>query len=142
MAGNPVIVVAMKGVIRSDQGLLLVKRAPKDETGAGVWEWPGGKLEFGEALSEGLHREILEETALDVTIDELLYATTFLTSPTRQVVLLTYKCQYCGGSVRLSEEHTDWRWVKPDELHGILAEDIWEDMSRYGVLGRIFFPLR
>ena len=127
------IVVAMKGIIRSPKGLLVVQRTPKDEVGAGTWEWPGGKLEFGETLVEGLRREIEEETGLTVTIGELLYATTFFTGPERQLVLLTYEAFHQGGEVRLSEEHTDWKWVQPDELPGILPAEIHHEMVRFGV---------
>lgn len=70
--------VVVKGVIVSEAKMLIVKRSAEDEIGAGTWEFPGGKIEFEEAIEAALIREVSEETGLSVTVDRLLYATTFL----------------------------------------------------------------
>ncbi|WP_342773918.1 NUDIX hydrolase [Mesobacillus subterraneus] len=116
------IVVVVKGVILHKGRVLLLRRSAEDVTGAGTWEKVGGKIEFGEELDEALAREILEETGLNVKVEKILYATTFKTNPTRQVVLLTYMCRSESASIRLSEEHSEYCWAKLDELKRLLLK--------------------
>ncbi|MEK4063828.1 MULTISPECIES: NUDIX hydrolase [unclassified Paenibacillus] len=121
------IIVAVKGVIVHGGRILLVRRAARDSVGAGTWECAGGKIEFGEDLEAALEREIYEETGLAVTVGNLLYATSFLTDPARQLVIITYLCRSTDHAVQLSEEHSDYKWCTRLELQrllpaGILAE--------------------
>ncbi|KNY25475.1 NUDIX hydrolase [Pseudobacteroides cellulosolvens] len=127
------IVVAVKGVIVNDGRVLIVKRASNDEIGAGTWECVGGKIEFGEELETALIREIKEEVGLNVTVEKLLYATTFKTSPTRQVVILTYLCRSEVTDVRLSVEHLEYLWATKDQLKQLLHQGILEDFEKNNV---------
>jgi len=63
-------IVGVGGVVFVDGRVLLIKR--RFEPLAGRWSLPGGALEVGETLAEGLAREMKEETGLDVKITELL----------------------------------------------------------------------
>lgn len=98
------IVPAVKGIIIHEQRLLIVRRAVAD-FGGGTWECPGGKINFGELPLDSLVREIKEETQLTVTPERLLYASSFLTHPDRQIILLMYVCSTNQTSVQLSAEH-------------------------------------
>jgi 8-oxo-dGTP pyrophosphatase MutT (NUDIX family) len=82
------IVVVLKGFILHKGKVLTVQRAHDDEVGGGTWELVGGQIHFGEDLEAALLREIQEEVGLDVTVERILYATTFQTHVTRQVVIL------------------------------------------------------
>ncbi|OQO98407.1 DNA mismatch repair protein MutT, partial [Geobacillus sp. 44B] len=104
------MVVVVKGLILYEGKVLIVQRAKDDEIGGGTWELVGGKVEFGEDLETALVREIKEEVGLDVTVEKILYAITFKTDPTRQVVILTYLCRSNNRDVVLSKEHIDYRW--------------------------------
>jgi len=95
------IINASKGLILRKGKALILQRSHYDDTFAGTWEFPGGKLEFGERLEDCLRREIREETRLEVEIERLLYANTFLTHPWRQVVVVTYLCRAEEGEVLL-----------------------------------------
>ena len=64
------IVVAVGAVIRRHDTVLLVQRGR--EPGAGQWSLPGGRVERGERLREGTHRELLEEIGVDATIGALI----------------------------------------------------------------------
>lgn len=72
------IVVVVKGVIENKGRVLILKRSGADEVAAGSWETVGGKIDFGEELEEALAREVKEEAGLKVSVEKLLFATTFL----------------------------------------------------------------
>lgn len=131
---NRNIIVAVKGVIINQGKILLVQRASADAVGGGTWECAGGKIEFGEGLEAALVREINEETGLAVTVDSLLYAASFLTDPARQVVIITYLCRSGEQAIRLSEEHTDYRWCTKAQLHRLLPPQILAEFAKYHVL--------
>ncbi|WP_150267166.1 NUDIX hydrolase [Paenibacillus tepidiphilus] len=128
-----IIIVAVKGVILHQGRILLVQRTSADAVGAGTWECAGGKIEFGESLEDALAREIKEETGLTVAVGELLYATSFLTDPSRQLVLITYLCRSVREEVRLSEEHSQYKWCTRREAERLLSSGILEDFTRSGV---------
>jgi ADP-ribose pyrophosphatase YjhB (NUDIX family) len=65
---HPIVGVGM--IVQKDNRIVLVKR--EREPGKGKWSIPGGMLELGERISEGVKREILEETGLIVEIDRLI----------------------------------------------------------------------
>ncbi|WP_409274562.1 NUDIX hydrolase [Neobacillus sp. SCS-31] len=127
------IVVAVKGIVANKGKVLIVKRSANDEAGGGTWECPGGKLDFGETLEIALAREIAEETGLEVAVGKLLFATTILTSPVRQVAILSYLCRTESDAVMLSAEHDDFCWADKDEVKGFLAPGIVSDFEKHGV---------
>lgn len=126
-------VVAVKGVIVHEGRALIVKRSDHDEVGAGTWECAGGKIEFGENLESALVREIEEEVGIDVAVEKILFATSFNTDPTRQVVILTYLCRPNHIKVALSEEHVDYKWATKEQLKALLTPDILQDFERHQV---------
>ncbi|MBN3555577.1 NUDIX domain-containing protein [Fictibacillus nanhaiensis] len=130
MNGESEIHVVVKGLIMHQDQFLIVKRSDEDEIGAGTWECPGGKIEFEEEIIQALIREINEETGLVISVDHILYATTFFTDPTRKVVLLTYLCQADTYEVQLSEEHSAYKWVTQEELKLHLPQTIIENLYK------------
>ena len=128
------IVTAVKGIVERNGRLLIVRRAGGDATGAGTWEQPGGKIDFGEHPEAALRREVKEETGLDVTVGNVAYVTSFLTSPVRQVVIIAYRCEAHSDDVTLSYEHSDYRWADRAELEALLPKGILADLKRCGAL--------
>lgn len=93
-----------------------------------------GNLHFGETFEEALKREYLEEVGLAITVKNLLFSTTFFTSNTRQIVLLSYLCESDEDHVVLSNEHEQYLWATKDELLTLLPKEILADFKQYGVL--------
>ncbi|MCL6602783.1 MAG: NUDIX domain-containing protein [Paenibacillus sp.] len=130
LANSRSLVVAVKGIILHEGKILLVQRAADDHIGARTWECAGGKIEFGEGLEDALAREIKEETGLTVSVGVILYATTFMTSSSRQVVILTYLCRTMQNTVQLSKEHIDYQWCTKDQLRELLLPQIISDFEK------------
>ena len=115
--------IATSGFILNSNGkFLIVKRAQDDDILPGFWELPGGKLDFGEDPEDGALREIKEETGLDVVIEFLLKAVSYIIEETgkseHHYVEVSYLCHIkdTHQEVTISHEHDDFRWIKFEEL--------------------------
>ena len=132
------IVVAVKGIIVHNNKVLIVQRSEDDEVGAGTWECVGGKIDYGENLEDALIREVKEEVNITITVDKLLYATTFKTSEHRQVVILTYSCTACDDMVVLSNEHKNYLWANKEQMMNLLSKPIVDSLNHNSVWAYIF----
>lgn len=130
--------VAVKGVILYQNKALILKRSNYDGVGAGTWECVGGKINFGEELEHALIRENKEDAGIDVIIDKLLYATSFKPVPSRQVIVITYKCKTDSDKVKLSEEHSEYLWADKKDFGQLLSDTIITDMLKYDAFSKIF----
>ena len=110
--GSGPVVVAAAVVIR--EGRVLLTRRAEGQHLAGMWEFPGGKLEEGESPEEALARECREECGIDVDVGEILDVTHHR-FPEKDVLLLFYRCRLHGGEVRHLQV-ADHAWVAPSEL--------------------------
>jgi 8-oxo-dGTP diphosphatase len=108
---QPVVVAA--AVIIRDGRVLLTRRADGQHL-AGMWEFPGGKLERGESPEEALLRECREECGIDVEVGEILNVAHHR-YPDKDVLLLFYRCLLRAGEVRHLQV-ADHAWVKPSDL--------------------------
>jgi 8-oxo-dGTP diphosphatase len=109
--------LAAKAFISNEKGeILLVKRDPNNIQAPGSWEIPGGRLEEGEDPKEGLKREVKEETGLEIEII-IPFSTRHFTRTNGQLIdLIIYYAKNKWGKVKLSEEHTEFEWVKLSNL--------------------------
>ena len=119
--GNPpksgLVVVAAALVDRD--GRLLVQQRPEGLSMAGLWEFPGGKIEPGETPEQALVRELAEELAIDVEqacLAPACFASDMLGE--RHLLLLLYVCRKWRGTP-VAQHATALRWVRPVELHGL-----------------------
>ena len=108
--------LTVRGVIKNDDGdILIVKRHPKSKTDPEMWELPGGKVESGEFFTDALVREIKEETNLDVSVGDFCEAIQNDYSHKRTVQIMMY-LENIEGEVKISDEHTDWKWATLEEI--------------------------
>jgi 8-oxo-dGTP diphosphatase len=105
-------IVAAAVVIESSR-VLLTQRAEGQHL-AGLWEFPGGKLEHGESPEQALVRECREECGIEIEVAEILDVT-FHRYPEKDVLLLFYRCSLVSGEVRHLQV-ADHAWVAPKEL--------------------------
>ena len=111
--------VAAHALVKNGDGKVLVlKRAECNDYMPLTWDIPGGTVEFGETVEEALVRELKEETGIDITPLQPIYAYTNLSQlPARQTIQLVYLCDYHGGDVHLNpEEHEDYAWIEYAEI--------------------------
>ena len=81
------------------------------------WEFPGGKMEIGEAPEEALKREIREELSTEISIDELL-CTVEYDYPKFHLTLHCYLCSLLQKTLYLNE-HEAARWLTKEELNNV-----------------------
>ena len=93
---------------------VLITRRPQDALLGGMWEFPGGKIQPGESLGEGLRREISEELGVLVRIGEPCGIYHHAYSHFR-VTLHAFQCELVSGTPAPLEA-SDLRWAAPEEL--------------------------
>lgn len=112
----PASVPGAQAVIERDRQVLLGRR--RNDPGAGRWDLPGGFLDEGEDALVALHREIREETGLEVEIVEFL-GTWNEAYWTRTVLCLTWRARVVGGEELAGDDLVELRWFRVDDRpHG------------------------
>ena len=102
--------VAAFALVTDDEDRVLMVR---NAIGPRVWNLPGGRIERNERPHEGVVREVLEETGLEVTVDRLAVVDAART----ESVVLTFRCSVVGGAARPGPgEIVLLRWTTDEEL--------------------------
>jgi 8-oxo-dGTP pyrophosphatase MutT (NUDIX family) len=105
---------------------LLLKRSKEKEFASGVWECVTGRVGQGEGFEDAPHREVYEETGVEVHIEFLIGTTHFSRGevrPYNELVGVIYCCSIADPSaVHISAEHSEYRWVTPHEASALLVD--------------------
>ncbi|MFA5840856.1 MAG: NUDIX domain-containing protein [Candidatus Paceibacterota bacterium] len=88
------------------------------------WDIAGGRINAGSSLIENLKREVIEEAGLEIIGEPKLITAQDIFKPDKHVVRLTY-AGFADGEVKLSEEHSDYKWASLEEVKNL------EPMDKY-----------
>ena len=94
--------------------LVLIGQRPENQSLAGQWEFPGGKIECGESPEEALERELQEELGIEAQVGELKLAATHSYGDIN-ILILFYEVRYWKGEPK-TKQHLMLEWVQPTEL--------------------------
>lgn len=111
---RPTALHVMAGVVSDGDGRVLLAQRPPGKHLAGLWEFPGGKLEAGEPAFDGLVRELREELGIDVQRARPLIRIPFR-YPDRELLLDTWQVEHWSGSPQALEGQA-WQWVCPHDV--------------------------
>lgn len=112
--------IVLTGILRDNDKFLIVKRNVNDDLYPGAWEFPGGHLEDGELLKDGLAREIKEEIGFTDNFNPLIthYYDEVKEKNSEVIHLLEIDFLINVDSslidIKLSNEHCDYKWVQRD----------------------------
>ncbi len=123
------ITVAVGAVIEDEAGrILLVKHIP--ERGGfwqGKWICPGGELELGETIEEGIRREVKEETQLEIDLVKPLTPFERIVrsndSVSLHIIYIDYLAKLTGGKLKVGSDVGEAMWVEKERI-----PEIWEKL--------------
>jgi 8-oxo-dGTP diphosphatase len=118
MTDKPLILSTKVLILDDERRILVIQRSMASKGNPGKWDFPGGKIDPGETLEQGLLREVAEETGLCIRLGRVLGATES-ESPARRIAYLILEAHLVSGEVKLSDEHDVFRWVTPGELASV-----------------------
>lgn len=147
--GVDYIGVGVGALIVDGQGrLFLAQRGPQAQNERGLWELPGGSVEFGETLADALRREIHEEFGIGIAVGELLDVVDHLLPEEGQHwVSPTFLCTMLAGEpvIQEPEKCSAIGWFYPHALPTPLTQITQKNIVRYAIkIGSkdISLPLR
>lgn len=96
-------------------GKVLIAQRPQGKPLAGLWEFPGGKLEAGETIEQCLKRELKEELSIDSEVGEFIMDTVY-NGPNCDFKLRVFFVHVPENAELVLNVHDDAKWVTPAEM--------------------------
>lgn len=116
MEKNPTLLFVVAAALINEDQQVLVQKRPEGKPMAGLWEFPGGKVDLGETPERALVRELREELGVEVQENELeplIFASESLGQ--QHLTLLLYRCFNWAGNIQ-NLEATEHLWLPISEL--------------------------
>jgi 8-oxo-dGTP diphosphatase len=132
--------VAVIGVIKQDDNILLLKRNAQRRTSPNKWQTPSGFMKEGESAEEAVLREVKEETSLDGIIEKSGKAFEVIDEWGRWIIipfLISIKSADNKVIVVIdTKEHSEFKWVKIEDIFSFeCVKGIEEDLKAIGLMG-------
>lgn len=113
--------VSASGIVLNQKGeILMLKRSEQDDFLPGIFALPGGGTDFQETPETGLCRELKEECGIEVSVEHPLTTFSFMMpheGVEKHTVEIVFLCRLLQEQeVKLSFEHSGYRWVKFEEV--------------------------
>ena len=122
--------VGLRAIISNKNGEVLLLKRTDHGSWAGLWDFPGGSLEYGEDPLEGIRREVSEETGFTVDDLKLFGVESYIKDDADFVVIVSYTGHADNESPVLSaHEHNDYRWFSPAQA--VAEEDLPEIHKKF-----------
>lgn len=126
LPNDKAFLVSVKAFIQREDKILVLQ-LPESNLDHWNYKWclPGGLLEFSESILDALHREVKEETGLDIEVERVLKVTEFLfqgfifkdkSVRDAKVVQIGFLCSPITKNIQLSDEHLGYQWFDKSEL--------------------------
>lgn len=123
-------------IVDGEGRIFLAQRGPQAKNERGLWECPGGTVEFGETLTAALQREITEEFGIDIEVGELIdLVDHILPDEGQHWVSPTYLCRIQRGEPRILEpgKCSAIGWFTLDQIPNALSQITHENLVTYRV---------
>ena len=108
--------IVVTGILKDNDEFLVVKRSLDDDLYPGAWEFPGGHIETGETLYDGLKRELYEEIGFNYGFKPII--TNYSDEVEKNIhnieIDFVIDVDKSLVNVILSDEHCDYKWVTKD----------------------------
>jgi 8-oxo-dGTP diphosphatase len=114
--------------------LFLARRGPQAKNERGLWEFPGGAVEFGERLADALRREMREEYGIEIEVGELLDVVDhILPDEGQHWVSPSFICTIVSGepAIRESAKCSQIGWFALDEIPDALSQVTRSNLAHY-----------
>lgn len=116
-----IVILMVTALIESRGKYLILKRSEKNLTNKGKWQFPEGKVKFGEDVLKALKREVDEETNLVVTDARLIGIHSHILNEARGAFRLfrsVFSCKVIG-KIKLSGEHDEYAWISKKDFERV-----------------------
>lgn len=124
MSQDGIVLVASVSIFSDDKVLIIKENKP---TALDKWNFPSGRIEYGEDILYAARREVKEETGLEVNLIGTTGVYNFISNTNDQVILFHFIGEVTGGSLNLAEgEVSDSKWINVNELVTFDNEDLRE----------------
>ncbi len=107
--------------------ILALKRTMNEHSRPGKWDLAGGNVHYGENHEDSLRREIREESGLEI---ENLAPVRVFSQMMADIyhLFIGYKAVALSDQVAISDEHTEYKWVTPEEFRDLESADFLVDL--------------
>ena len=112
-------------LVNKEGSVFLARRGPKAKNEQGLWEFPGGSVEFGETLAQALKREMFEEYGIQVSVGGLVDVVDHILPQEHQHwVSPSFICQILSGEpyIREPEKCTEIGWFGMNQVPNELTQ--------------------
>jgi 8-oxo-dGTP diphosphatase len=124
MTQDGIVLVASVSIFSEDKVLIIKENKP---TAVDKWNFPSGHIEYGEDILYSAHREVKEETGLEVNLIGTTGVYNFISSTNNQVILFHFIGEVTGGSLNLEEDEiSESKWIKINEFARFEDKDLRE----------------
>lgn len=114
MDQNSIVLVVSVSILNDEEVLIIKENKP---TAFDKWNFPSGRIEYGEDILNAARREVKEETGFDVKLNNTTGIYNFISSTNNQVILFHFTGEVTGGSLNLEEDGIlDSKWIKLNDL--------------------------